>query len=156
MLTFIKRVLLTVLLAALVLVAGLGWWLYQPDLPLSYLKDKYAGPESRFLALDGMQVHYRDQGQGQAVVLVHGTASSLHTWEEWARGLKTNYRVVRMDLPAFGLTGPNRANDYSLEAYDAFLVSFLDKLGIERCHLAGNSPGRGPSPGTSPGGTRSE
>lgn len=121
----------------------LGLWLYQPDLSRKYLEAKYAGPPSRFMRVNGLRVHYRDQGRGPAVVLLHGLASSLHAWDGWTRVLDKRFRVVRMDLPAFGLTGPNPARDYSYAAYDAFLTAFLDKLGIETCALAGNSLGGG-------------
>ena len=79
---------------------GLGFWLYQPDLPLDYLEKKYAGPDSRFTHVQGMRVHYRDQGQGPVLVLLHGTAASLHTWDGWVEALASDFRVVRMDLPA--------------------------------------------------------
>jgi pimeloyl-ACP methyl ester carboxylesterase len=46
-----------------------------------------------------------------------------------------------MDLPAFGITGPNKNADYSIEAYTIFLHSFLEKLKLEKFHLAGNSLG---------------
>ena len=46
-----------------------------------------------------------------------------------------------MDLPAFGLTGPNNTNDYSMEYYEVFLNTFLTKLAIDSLYLGGNSLG---------------
>jgi pimeloyl-ACP methyl ester carboxylesterase len=74
-------------------------------------------------------------------VLLHGTSASLHTWEGWATALKSGRRVIRMDLPGFGLTGPGRENDYSIAAYTRFVLGFLDALGVQRFVLAGNSLG---------------
>ena len=88
-----------------------------------------------------MNVHYRDEGEGFPIVLIHGTAASLHTWNAWTDELKKTNRVIRMDLPAFGITGPNKNADYSIEAYTIFLHSFLEKLKLEKFHLAGNSLG---------------
>ena len=88
-----------------------------------------------------MQVHYRDEGKGFPIVLVHGTAASLHTWDAWTHELKKTNRVIRMDLPAFGITGPNKDADYSIEAYTTFLHSFLEKLQLKKFHIAGNSLG---------------
>ena len=88
-----------------------------------------------------MQVHYRDEGEGFPIVLVHGTAASLHTWDAWTHELKKTNRVIRMDLPAFGITGPNKDADYSIEAYTTFLHSFLEKLELKKFHIAGNSLG---------------
>lgn len=132
---------LLIIVVILVLLAAVGLWLYHPDLPLDYLKSKYAGGESRFMEVAGMQVHYRDQGQGPTLVLLHGTASSLHTWDGWAGHLADRFRVVRLDLPGFGLTGPSPAGDYRINAYVSLVTAFLDKLGITSCHLAGNSLG---------------
>jgi len=88
-----------------------------------------------------MQVHYRDEGTGFPIVLIHGTASSLHTWDAWTKELIKNYRVIRMDLPAFGITGPNKNADYSIKSYTDFLHQFLTKLKVDQFYLAGNSLG---------------
>jgi pimeloyl-ACP methyl ester carboxylesterase len=94
--------------------------------------------------LKGMQVHYRDEGpvnDSFPLVLIHGTGAFLQTWDactgEWAK----DKRVIRMDLPAFGLTGPAPDNDYSIEAYVDFLHQFLQRLQVNQCFLAGNSLG---------------
>lgn len=101
---------------------------------------KYAGSESRFVDIDGLRVHYRDQGKGPVLLCLHGICSSLHTWDGWALALKDRYRIVRLDLPGWALTGP--ANfPYHREAYMKFLKQFIDALGIRRVNLAGNSLG---------------
>ena len=118
--------------------------LYGPiykDISVEDLKKEYANQHSKFTEIDGMQVHYRDEGKGFPIVLVHGTASSLHTWNAWTKELTNNYRVIRMDLPAFGITGPNTTADYSIKSYTTFLDQFLKKLQLEKFHLAGNSLG---------------
>src|SRR5438477_5243895 len=94
------------------------------DLPREALVARWGAPPSRFVPVDGMQVHYRDEGSGPTVVLLHGTSSSLHTWEGWASRLRQSYRVVRFDLPAFALTGPSPTRDYTIDAY----VTFVDHV----------------------------
>lgn len=111
------------------------------DIPVEALKAPYAPPPSKFLELNGLSVHYRDEGKGFPVVLIHGTSSSLHTWDAWTKALTQHYRVIRMDIPAFGLTGPSRERDYSPEAYVKFLEDFLRALNVSKFHLAGNSLG---------------
>ena len=116
------------------------------DIPLHELQSKYATAPSLFMPLDGMEVHYRDEGNCQdptPLVLIHGTGSSLHTFDAWTSQLIPTYRVIRMDLPGYGLTGPFPHRDYSTENYLTFLKHFLDKLAIEHCVLAGNSLGGG-------------
>lgn len=116
---------------------------YHGDIPLEVLKERYTNSESKFIAIGELQVHYRDEGAGAGypLVLIHGTSSSLHTWDGWTAALKDQLRVIRMDIPGFGLTGPNATNDYSMVAYCDFLKEFLDALKIDTCYLAGNSLG---------------
>ena len=111
------------------------------DISVEDLKNDYANEQSQFIEVNEMQVHYRDEGDGFPIVLVHGTAASLDTWDAWTHELKKTNRVIRMDLPAFGITGPNKNADYSLEAYTTFLHSFLEKLQLKKFHIAGNSLG---------------
>ena len=61
-----------------------------------------------------MSVHVRDEGQGPPLVLLHGTGSTLQTWDGWVEALKGQRRIVRVDMPGFGLTGPNPAGDYRM------------------------------------------
>ena len=66
----------------------------------------------------GLSVHYRDQGNpdGVPVVLIHGTAASLHTWEPLVEELGSDYRLITLTLPGHGLTGPHPEDDYSYAA----------------------------------------
>jgi pimeloyl-ACP methyl ester carboxylesterase len=131
------RIFLAILLILLLVLA----FNIQPNRDMEALKAKYTNAESRFLELDGMQVHYRDEGQGYPIVLIHGTGASLHTWDAWTEDLKRHFRVIRMDLPAFGLTGPHPDRDYSLAQYVAFLDALAEKLNLSTFHLVGNSLG---------------
>jgi len=183
--TLVRRL---VLLLGLVLLTGC-----QTDLPLRDLKERWGGPPSRFLPMDGVEVHWRDEGPGAleraarhappagpetatgaarapdppapaavppppgngsaasparaadgeppAILLLHGTASSLHTWDGWTRRLSPSLRVVRLDLPGFGLTGPHPSGDYSASATVDFLERFADAAGLRRFAIAGNSLG---------------
>jgi len=114
------------------------------DIPLHELKLKYANKASSFVVVNGMDVHFRDEGdQSDALplVLIHGTGSSLHTFDVWTERLKKTNRVIRMDLPAYGLTGSFPDHNYSMENYTVFLKDFLTALGIKKCILVGNSLG---------------
>lgn len=137
---FIKILLFTLFVGFLVLI--IIFW--KNDLSLDYLKTKYANEESEFMPINGIQVHFRDQGlvtDSLPLVLIHGTGASLHTWEPWVAELKATKRIITFDLPAYGLTGPNASHDYSQKAYVELLDSLLIKLKINRCILGGNSLG---------------
>ncbi len=132
---------------AVLLVVGCGALLFAfwvPDVPVAELKAKWAPPPSQFMPIAGMDVHLRDEGpreDPEPIVLLHGTSASLHTWEGWVSALKTQRRVIRLDLPGFGLTGPDPRSDYSFDAYARFMLAVLDTLKVERCVIAGNSFG---------------
>ncbi len=129
-----------VVLAILVLV-GATW---ASDKTVAELKPKWAPPPSTFLAVNGMQVHLRDEGpreDAEPIVLLHGTSSSLHTWDGWTTELRKTRRVVRMDLPGFGLTGPDPKQNYSIAAYVRFVQAVLDSLHVKRAVVMGNSLG---------------
>lgn len=130
-----------VLAIAAVTALGVGWWAYTPDIPVAELERQYADGASRFVRVGTQRVHVRDEGSGPAVVLIHGTAASLHTWDAWAIALRDSHRVVRFDLPGFGLTGPSADGDYSIEAFTAFVAATLDSLQVPSAIVAGNSLG---------------
>lgn len=117
---------------------------WAPDRPVAALAARWAAPPSAFLEVAGLPVHLRDEGvRGDPlpIVLLHGTSASLHTWDGWVEVLARERRVVRVDLPGFGLTGPAPDDDYRMARYVEFVAALLDALGIERCVLAGNSFG---------------
>jgi pimeloyl-ACP methyl ester carboxylesterase len=117
---------------------------WAPDRPVASLEARWAQPPSTFVPVMGMRVHLRDEGprdDPMPIVLLHGTSASLHTWDGWAAAMRGTRRVVRFDLPGFGLTGPHPEGRYDLATYVAFVQAMLDRLGIQRCVLAGNSLG---------------
>ena len=118
------------------------WGVFQPDVPGSVLERRYTNEASEFLEVGDARVHYRDEGPRDAPVLLalHGVYSSLHTWDGWVDAL-ADVRVVRLDLPGFGLTGPNDTREYSLGYYVELLDAFCGALGLDEVALAGNSLG---------------
>ena len=98
---------------------------------------------SAFIKIAGTRVHFRDSGaqNAPALVFLHGFGSSLHTWDHWSSSLEENYRVVRLDIPGFGLSGENDANDFS-ETHDlTVIIGLLDHLRITKASFIGNSFG---------------
>lgn len=119
--------------------------------PVPPLEDKVppeqlADPDSQFTTIDGLEVHYKEQGTGEnALVLLHGFAANVYTWREVLEPLSANSRVLAYDRPAFGLTerplewdGPN---PYAAASQPDLLVGLLDDAGIDRAVLIGNSAG---------------
>ena len=138
---------LIVLIAILIFTAiGAVVLFSDPDIADLELAAKYATPPSQFVTLpSGAKVHYRDQGQrnGPALVLLHGSNASLHTWEPWVAQIGDQFRMISLDLPSHGLTGAVPGDDYSQEGMTQFVDEFTKTMGIERFALAGNSMGGG-------------
>lgn len=114
------------------------------DKPLEDLMPLYTNKDSKFMPILGMKVHYRDEGQSSdslPLILLHGMSSSLNTWDSVALELKKSRRVISLDLPGFGLTGPSPENTYNFDYYSKFIDSFTNRLQIKRFILVGNSMG---------------
>ena len=119
-----------------------------PDRAVQTLVARWAPPPSDFIEVRGQLVHLRDEGprdDPEPLVLIHGTSASLHTWDGWVAALKRERRVIRFDLPGFGLTGPftgeHAPQDYRGDTLARFTLELLDHLRLQRVVLAGNSLG---------------
>jgi len=130
------------MLAALFLTQSL-WLAWTPDLSRERLLQSYAGTGTAQLMVGDQAYFIQDTGPRDAptLVLLHGFGASLQTWDAWAAELEKQWRGVRMDVPAFGLTGPAVNNDYSDEADVARLLALLDQLGLQHVALGGHSMG---------------
>lgn len=132
---------------ALLLIGGFAIG-YTPDTDAQAMKGKYGGPASQFITLQsGLTVHVRDEGRRDApvIVLIHGSNSSLHTWEPWVKRLGQAYRIVSLDLPGHGLTGMHPSGDYDYPIFVDVVDKVMVKLGITRAIIGGNSMGGGVS-----------
>jgi pimeloyl-ACP methyl ester carboxylesterase len=105
-----------------------------------------ADPDSQFVSLGGIEIHYKTVGKGEpALILMHGFASSLFSWREVIPVLAQNYRVLAYDRPAFGLTVRPMTwqgeNPYSADYQVKLMIGLMDRLGIQKAVLVGNSAG---------------
>ena len=137
-----KRVLIP--LAVLLVIAAIFLALRMPDTDRDAMIAKYGGPDASFAAGPaGQRIHYRDQGRrdGRTIVLLHGSNSSLQTWEPLVERLGGDYRIVTLDLPGHGLTGGTPDKDYSAAGMIAAVDVVAAKLGLDHFILGGNSMG---------------
>lgn len=116
----------------------------------AWLEAKYTDKTSKFVTIDGNRIHYRDEcesndenacDQREVIVLIHGTSSSLHTWDNWTAELVKQYRIVRMDLTGSGLTGPDKKDRYEVKDDVAFISKLLQHLNVQHAHIVGSSLG---------------
>lgn len=122
------------------IIFALAWWVWSNwhnDLPAAQGVERYAFPDSRFIRVDNMDIHYRSSGKGDPILLLHDAQSSLHTWAGWTHKLAEKQQVISVDLPGFGLSAPHPQGSYSAFMYAGFLDSFLQKLNLKKVSLAG-------------------
>ena len=110
-------------------------------IPFEELQAKYANEHSRFVEIDGTRVHYRVEGKGPPLVLLHGVMAHLQTWDGWVERLADRFTLYRLDVPGFGLTGPAATRNYTPEYSLQFFERMRAAFGLERFSLAGNSLG---------------
>jgi pimeloyl-ACP methyl ester carboxylesterase len=133
---------------ALLLVVLVGPFL----VPIPPLEDvvpprQLADPDSRFMEANGLDVHYKEAGQGEpALVLLHGFASSLFTWRDTLAPLSAaGRRVIAFDRPAFGLSERpmtwEGSSPYSTESHAELTSAVMEEAGLEQAVLVGNSAG---------------
>ncbi len=136
----IRRIFL-LLVVAIPCLALLIFW--RSDLNENDLVKKYSNSTSQLLEIEGDRLHIRDTGNpnGPVVVFIHGFGASLHTWEDWSKDLEKDFRVIRFDLPGFGLSGPDQKGDYSDNRSNQIILGLLDTLQVKKINLVGNSIG---------------
>jgi pimeloyl-ACP methyl ester carboxylesterase len=145
--TIILAIMITLAGALAIAVAGVAIFIalnWAPERSVDDLRARWAQPPSDFIEVNGLKVHVRDEGRRDdptPIVLLHGSGSSLHAWDGWADILKRDRRVIRFDFAGFGLTGPSPDGRYSPDLDVALVIAVLDKLGVSRCVLGGNSLG---------------
>src|SRR6185503_20538778 len=106
----------------------------------------HAGPlpgapaDATFVDVDGVHVHYREWGQGPAVVMLHGFGASLEAWGGVAPFVAPHHRVIAIDLKGFGWTS-RPEGDYSPAAQAELVWHVLDKLGVKDVAIVGHSWG---------------
>ena len=113
------------------------------EAPSAQQVSPYFLAQDKTITIDGIDIRYRDEGlkDGETLVMVHGFTSSLETWDALAKNLKADYRIIRLDLPGHGLTGPDPKERYTNEETVEFLGRFLVEVNVEAPILIGNSLG---------------
>jgi pimeloyl-ACP methyl ester carboxylesterase len=123
-----------------VIASAVAVWIYR-DIPAEQLEAKYAGPASRFMNIEGVRIHYRDEGEGPVVFLLHANFANLLGWDPWVEALEDSYRVIRMDMTSHGLTGPDPTGDYTTERTLEVVEKFIDAMDVDEFVIGGTSMG---------------
>lgn len=87
--------------------------------------------------------YFRSQGRGPVLLLLHGLGASSFSWRDNLGPLAGHFRVVAPDLPAHGCSPAPLHEDYRAASLSRGVMDFLDRQGIARAAVAGNSLGGG-------------
>jgi len=141
-----KRKILLAALGAVVLVGGASVLALRAGAGASdrsELEKRWADGPSRFVMVDGVRMHVREEGPVNApvVVMLHGSIVNLHEWDNVADLLKDRYRVVRFDWSPYGLTGPDPSGVYSTPRSAQLMAGLLKQLGYDKFAVVATSNG---------------
>lgn len=135
-----------VLAVILVLLLLVPFLIPVPPLENTVPAESLADEDSKFIEVNGVNVHYKIYGTGEPVlILLHGFGASLFSWHEVTTPLAEYGTVIAYDRPAFGLTERplewEGENPYSQDAQVELVIGLMDALGVEKATLVGNSAG---------------
>jgi pimeloyl-ACP methyl ester carboxylesterase len=94
------------------------------------------------IEINGHTIFFAVKGEGKPVILLHGFGAAMWVWEKQVEALSKDHRVYLLDLIGHGFSDRPRI-PYRPETYIQFLKDFMDRAGIERATLVGNSMGGG-------------
>jgi pimeloyl-ACP methyl ester carboxylesterase len=98
-------------------------------------------PELRTMTNDGQTFSWREAGQGESLVLVHGIGGHSASWRHQFAAFSRNYRVIAWDAPGYGCSDALSTTRPTAEDYARLLSAFLHCLDVDRPHLVGHSLG---------------
>jgi pimeloyl-ACP methyl ester carboxylesterase len=111
------------------------------DSPIDDLDRWYGGPDTAHTEIDGVSMHYRVEGQGPPLLLIHSHYFNMRMWDAWVPVLAEHFRVIRFDMTSHGLTGPEPNQDYSMERDLELILGLLDHLEVQHFSVVGSSLG---------------
>lgn len=90
---------------------------------------------SKFVQVEGLNIHYLTAGEGEPIVLLHGWPTSAYLWRNILPTLSDHYQIIAIDLPGFGKSDKRLGDSYSFKYYSKVLGGFIKTLGLEKITL---------------------
>ena len=106
-----------------------------------WLERNKTGVAEKSIQVGNHKITYLEGGKGETIILLHGLGDQKDSWVKFARPLTKNYHVIIPDLPGFGDSSKVAAESYEANAQLARFAAFIDKVGIGKYHVIGNSMG---------------
>jgi len=142
------KIIASLVIFILLLLFVLPFFIPIPELENTVDPKQLADADSRFVIVDGIEIHYKAKGEGKPdLILMHGLGSSVVSWQRVMNELSKIGTVTAYDRPAFGLTERilpddyHERNPYSRRFQPLLLAEFMNQLDIKSAVLVGNSAG---------------
>ena len=100
--------------------------------------------ESKYITVNGISTHYLESGQGEPVLLIHGSGPGVTAQANWRLiipKLSENFHVFAPDIVGFGYTERPDDIEYGVETWTNHLIGFIEEIGAKKVHIIGNSLG---------------
>ncbi|MBT5541246.1 MAG: alpha/beta hydrolase [Gammaproteobacteria bacterium] len=114
---------------------------YPQDISPETIESKYLLRSSSFINIDGVKIHFTDEGNGPVLLLLHANYANLIDWDPWVQELSATHRIIRLDIPGHGLSYNDPSGDYSMARTLFLLQKLMDHLEINSFSIAGASLG---------------
>ncbi len=139
-----KKILFSIFIIIVALFLYVAYGRKDMSLSKEYMKEKYSLPNSHFISWNGTEIHYTESGSGFPVLMIHGFGGSNRDFILLDSLIQGKYRVIRVDLPGFGLSDFPKQKDLDpdyIKVYDQYFSFLLDTLHLDSCYVMGNSLG---------------
>lgn len=95
-----------------------------------------------FAEVNGIKLHYVEEGSGEAVLLLHGFPEFWYGWRKQIPELSKKYRVIAPDMRGYNLSDkPEKIGDYNIDMLAADIAGLVKSLGLQKVILVGHDWG---------------
>ncbi|MFE4894449.1 alpha/beta fold hydrolase [Peribacillus butanolivorans] len=91
--------------------------------------------------LEEYSIHYRESGEGKALVILHGLGNNSQSWGHQLSQMKQEFRVIAWDAPGYGESSDPKEEFQEFSQFADVLKEFLESLGLHSVYLLGHSMG---------------
>ncbi len=134
---------LFLLLPVCMAIVILGWLIFRKDMILekAAVKERYTLLTSHFMSWEGAEIHYTDHGSGIPLLMIHGLGGSIWDFRYLDSAFYEKYRVIRVDMPGFGLSDYPENSPSMVDTYNDYFKWLIDTLHLDSMYVMGNSMG---------------
>ncbi|WP_102349521.1 alpha/beta fold hydrolase [Bacillus sp. Marseille-P3661] len=100
--------------------------------------------DGKYIDVNGVNTHYHEDGQGDVVLLIHGSGPGVSAWANWRLLfpiLSQQFHLYAPDVVGFGYTDRPEGIQYSIDVWADHMIDFVETVGEKKVSIIGNSFG---------------